>query len=81
PALKTLLAKVDSKAARNAALARAYLEHGHTLTEIGRAAGQSYYQGSRGNVIIQDVTPMSRYVTRARCDPYVSTRCDPYVSM
>ncbi|MBX9812715.1 MAG: hypothetical protein K2Y16_14050 [Burkholderiales bacterium] len=43
PSLKTLLAKVDSKAARNAALARAYLEHGYTLTEISYAAGQSYY--------------------------------------
>ena len=47
PALKTLLAKVDSKAARNAALARAYLEHGYTLTEIGREAGLHYATVSR----------------------------------
>jgi hypothetical protein len=31
PALKTLLAGVDSKAARNEALARAYLQHAYTL--------------------------------------------------
>jgi len=47
PALKTLLAKVDSKAVRNAALARAYLEHGYTLTEIDRAAGLHYAMVSR----------------------------------
>ena len=42
-----LLAKVDSKAARNAALARAYLEHGYTLTGVGRAVGLHYATVSR----------------------------------
>jgi len=47
PALKTLLAGMDSKAARNKALARAYLRHGYTLVEIGRAAGLHYATVSR----------------------------------
>jgi len=47
PALKMLLAGADSRAARNEALARAYLEHGYTLTEIGRAAGLHYATISR----------------------------------
>jgi DNA-binding MarR family transcriptional regulator len=38
---------VDSKAARNAALARAYLQHGYMLVEIGRAAGLHYATVSR----------------------------------
>jgi putative transposase len=47
PALKTLLAGVNSKTARNKALARAYLQHGYTLIEIGRAAGLHYATVSR----------------------------------
>lgn len=47
PALKSFLAKANSKAARNEAMARAYLEHGYTLTEIGRAAGLHYATVSR----------------------------------
>lgn len=47
PALKKLLAGVDSKDARNRAMARAYLEHGYTLTEIGQQAGLHYATVSR----------------------------------
>ena len=47
PAFKALLAGVDSKAARNEALARAYLQHAYTLVEIGRAAGLHYATVSR----------------------------------
>lgn len=47
PALKQLLAGVDSKEARNRALASAYLEHGYTLAEIGREAGLHYATVSR----------------------------------
>lgn len=36
------MAKVDSRAARNNAMARAYLKHGYTLTEIGAATGLHY---------------------------------------
>ena len=45
--LKSLLAGVDSKAARNQALAHAYLEHGYTLAEIGREVGLHYATISR----------------------------------
>jgi len=47
PSLKTLSAKVDSKAVRNAALARAYLEHGYTLTGVGREVGLHHATVSR----------------------------------
>ena len=47
PALKTLMAGVGSKARRNAAMARAYLKHGYTLTEIGREASLHYATVSR----------------------------------
>ena len=47
PALKSLLANVSSKQARNRALAAAYLKHGYTLTEIGREAGLHYATVSR----------------------------------
>jgi putative transposase len=47
PSLKSLLAGMDSKAARNQALARAYLEHGYTLAEIGREVGLHYATISR----------------------------------
>lgn len=47
PALKSLLANVNSKQARNRALAAAYLKHGYTLTEIGREAGLHYATVSR----------------------------------
>jgi hypothetical protein len=57
PALKTLWAGVDSKAARNEALARAYLQHAYTLVEIGRAAGLHYATVSR---IIKAMEEMSR---------------------
>jgi DNA-binding MarR family transcriptional regulator len=56
PALKTLLAGVNSKTARNKALARAYLQHGYTLIEIGRAAGLHYATVSR---IIKAMEEMS----------------------
>jgi putative transposase len=39
PSLQTLMAGTDSRPTRNEAMARAYLKHGYTLTEIGRAAG------------------------------------------
>jgi len=45
--LKSLLAGADSKAARNQAMARAYLEHGYTLAEIGREVGLHYATISR----------------------------------
>jgi len=70
PALETLLAKVDSKAARNAALVRAYLEHGYTLTEIGRAAEM--------RPLCSRATPMLAY---ARTTPMLATPMldsDPY---
>ena len=41
------LANVNSKQARNRALAAAYLKHGYTLTEIGREAGLHYATVSR----------------------------------
>ena len=47
PSLKSLLADMDSKAARNQALARAYLKHGYTLAEIGREVGLHYATISR----------------------------------
>jgi putative transposase len=56
PPLKTLLSGLKSKAARNKALARAYLEHGYTLTEIGLATDLHYATVSR---IIKQVEEMS----------------------
>lgn len=47
PSIKTLLARADSKAERNEAMARAYLQHGYTLAEIGREAGLHYATISR----------------------------------
>jgi hypothetical protein len=47
PSLKALLAGADSRTARNDALARAYLTHGYTLTEIGQAVGLHYAPISR----------------------------------
>ena len=47
PALKTLLEGADSRPARNTAMARAYLKHGYTLTEIARAVGLHYATISR----------------------------------
>ena len=47
PSLKSLLAGVDSKAARNQALTRAYLEHGYTLAESGSEVGLQYATISR----------------------------------
>ena len=57
PAFRALLAGVDSKAARNEALERAYLQHAYTLVEIGRAAGLHYATVSR---IIKAMEEMSR---------------------
>ncbi|MBT9612194.1 MAG: transposase [Burkholderiales bacterium] len=45
--LKKLLAGADSKDERNRAMASAYLEHGYTLTEIGREVGLHYATVSR----------------------------------
>lgn len=56
PALEALLAGASSKAARNKALARAYLEYGYTLAEIGREAGLHYATVSR---IIKALEQMS----------------------
>lgn len=48
PSLKTLLAgSADSKAVRNAAIARAYLAHGYTMAEIGNKVGLHYATISR----------------------------------
>ncbi len=47
PALTKLLAKTDSRQARNRALVSAYLEHGYTLAQIGRTAGLHYATVSR----------------------------------
>ncbi len=47
PSLKTLLAEVDSKTARNIAMAHAYLKHGYTLSEISQAVGLHYATISR----------------------------------
>ena len=47
PALKRLFVRVDSKEARNRAMASAYLEHAYTLTEIGREVGLHYATVSR----------------------------------
>ena len=47
PSLRTLLAGVDSKTARNIAMAQAYLKHGYTLSEISRAVGLHYATISR----------------------------------
>jgi putative transposase len=56
PPLKTLLAGAKSKTARNKALARAYLEHGYTLAEIGLAVDLHYATVSR---IIKQIEEMS----------------------
>jgi hypothetical protein len=47
PSLKAFLAGSDSRMARNKAMAQAYLTHGYTLTEIGRAVGLHYATISR----------------------------------
>ena len=47
PSLKMLLAGTDSKAARNIAMAQAYLTHGYTLSEISHAVGLHYATISR----------------------------------
>jgi putative transposase len=47
PPLKRLLAEMGSKEARDQAMARAYLEHGYTLAEIGREVGLHYATISR----------------------------------
>jgi len=47
PSLRTLLAGVDSKTARNIAMAQAYLTHGYTLSEISRVVGLHYATISR----------------------------------
>ena len=47
PSLRTLLAGVDSKTARNIAMAQAYLKHGYTLSEISWAVGLHYATISR----------------------------------
>lgn len=47
PSLKKLFAEVDSKATRDQAMARAFLEYGYTLSEIGREAGLHYATVSR----------------------------------
>lgn len=56
PALRKLLAGATSKEARNRAMARAYLEHGYTLTEIGQEVGLHYATVSR---IIKALEEMS----------------------
>jgi putative transposase len=47
PSLKTLLAEMDSKTARNIAMAQAHLKHGYTLSEISRVVGLHYATISR----------------------------------
>lgn len=47
PSLRQLLSDVDSKKARNEAMASAYLEQGYTLAEIGRETGLHYATVSR----------------------------------
>jgi putative transposase len=47
PALKRLFVRMDSKEARNRAMAAAYLEHAYTLTEIGHEVGLHYATVSR----------------------------------
>lgn len=47
PDLKQILAKPGTKAARDQAIAKAYLEHGYTLSEIGRAVHLHYASVSR----------------------------------
>ena len=58
PSLKTLLAGADSRTVRNDAMARAYLTHGYTLTEISRAVGLHYATISR---IITALEKTSKY--------------------
>lgn len=47
PSLIKLLGEAHSRQARNWTMASAYLEHGYTLLEIGRAAGLHYATVSR----------------------------------
>ena len=47
PSLRTLLAGMDSKTARNIAMAQAYLTHGYTLSEISKDVGLHYATISR----------------------------------
>ena len=47
PSLRLLLAGVDSKGARNQAMANAYLKHAYTLSEIGHVVGLHYATVSR----------------------------------
>jgi REP element-mobilizing transposase RayT len=47
PALQHLLAKRGTRTARNQAIAKAYLQHGYTLSEIGRAVDLHYATVSR----------------------------------
>ena len=47
PTLKRLFVRMDSKEARNRAMAGAYLEHAYTLTEIGHEVGLHYATVSR----------------------------------
>ncbi|MBI5753042.1 MAG: transposase [Hydrogenophilales bacterium] len=47
PSLKKLFAGADSKATRDQAMVRAFLEYGYTLSEIGREAGLHYATVSR----------------------------------
>jgi hypothetical protein len=70
PALKQLLGAPESREARNRAMAKAYLEHGYTLSEIGREAGLHYATVSR---IIKSVEKCHN----TRCDPNDGARCDP----
>ena len=46
-ALRTLLAGAETKAARNDAMAQAYIEHGYTLAEISKEVGLHYATISR----------------------------------
>jgi hypothetical protein len=56
PSLDQLLSTPESREARNLAMAKAYLEHGYTLSEIGREAKLHYATVSR---IIKSMGEMS----------------------
>jgi len=47
PGLKGMLSRLDSREARNQAMASAHIEHGYTLAEIGREVGLHYATVSR----------------------------------
>jgi ActR/RegA family two-component response regulator len=47
PALQQFLAKRGTRTARDQAIAKAYLQHGYTLSEIGRAVDLHYATVSR----------------------------------